>query len=185
MLEGIISGLTTVLFGGGLLLWFGKLLLDKSLQAKIDLEKDKINLVRHSDLEFKKLQVQSLYGPLYGILKTNRKIYDLWMDGKLGEVNLKVKHLFKENNQKANEIIINNAHLVDTNPMPECFVRYATSTLVWSMYCADSEDGALPQNLSEYPDIKWPKEFEDHIFKTYEKLANELSVLYETYEIKK
>ncbi len=185
MFESFISQLPALIVGGGVLLWFVKMLLDKSAQTILDLEKDKISILRHGDLEYKKSQIQNLYGPLYGILKTNRKIYNLWMEGKLREVNLKVKNLFQENNKWANEIIIKNAHLVEETPMPECFVKYATSSLVWSMYCADSESGELPDYLKNHPDIKWCQEFEDHIFNTYERLAKELAILFEQYEVKK
>jgi len=184
MVTEIISQASTILISGGLLLWFGKMLFEKTIQAKLDVEKDKQSMVRHADLDFKKSQIQSLYGPLYGILKTNRKIYDLWMEEQLNEVNLQVKKLFKDNNEKANRIIIDNAHLIDDNPMPECFVKYSTSSLVWSMYCADTNEGALPQHLENHPDIKWCQEFENHIFITYERLARELAGLYEKYEVK-
>ena len=68
--------------------------------------------------------------------------------------------------------------------MPECFARYSTSALIWSMYCADTNEGRLPKHLENHPAIKWCQEFEDYIFRTYEKLAGELASLYEKYEVK-
>ncbi len=173
-----------LLLGGGLLLWVGKTMLEKAIQTKLEMESDKISLVRHRDLDHKVSQVHELYGPLYGLLKTNRKIYDLWMAGELGEINLKVKQLFKANNEMANKLIIEHAHLVEESPMPESFIRYATSSQVWSMYCADTEDGALPERLSNHPDVRWCQEFEDYIFTSYERLSKELADLYALYEIK-
>jgi len=183
-MENLISQFLTLILSGGILLWFGKLLLEKSVQARLEIEANKINLIRHADLDFKKSQIQYLYGPLYGILKTNKKIYDLWIKGELEEINLKVKKLFKENNEKANKIIVENAHLIDESPMPECFAKYATRTLVWSMYCADTDDGVLPARIKDHPDIKWCQEFENYIFDTYARLSCELSELYKKYEIK-
>jgi hypothetical protein len=183
-MESILSQFLTILASGGLLLWFGKMLLEKSIQQKLKDEGDKLSLVRHSDLDFKRAQVQYLYGPLYGIMKTNRKIYDLWMIGGLKEVNLKVKQLFKDNNEKANNLIIANAHLIDENPMPDIFIKFATSSRVWSMYCADTEEGALPEHLSRHPDIEWCQEFEDYVFDKYEILSKDLAGLYKRYGIK-
>ncbi len=169
---------------GGILLWLSKMLLEKTIDQKLQAEKEKINLIRHHDLEYRRSQIQFLYGPLYGILKTNRKIYDLWMAGNLSDINLKIKQLFKNNNEKANKIIIENAHLVEENPMPEIFIQYATSSQVWSMYCADNEHGSLPEAISQHPDIRWCQKFEDYIFEKYEKLSKELNDLYGRYSIK-
>ncbi len=183
-MNDLIGQITSILIGGGLLLWFGKILFIKSLETRLAIEKEKLNLVRHADLEFKKAQVKELYGPLYGILKTSRKIYDLWMDRKLDGINSDVKQLFKMNNEKANKIIIDNVHLIEESPMPECFLKYVSSTLVWSMYCADSEESELPPHLKNHPDVEWCVEFEEYIFSTYEKLAAELAVLYKKYQVK-
>jgi len=183
-MSDFISQVFVVLTSGGILLWAGKLLLQKSLEQKLKVEADKINLVRHHDLEYRKAQIQYLYGPLYGILKTNRKVYDLWMAGELNEINLKVKQLFKENNEKANKIIVDNAHLIDESPMPDGFIRYTTSSKIWSMYCSDSEEGSLPNSLAEHPDVKWCQEFEDYIFEKYERLSKELNGLYARYGVK-
>jgi len=106
------------------------------------------------------------------------------MDNKLVEVNQKVKKLFKENNEKANEIIINNAHLIDESPMPEHFIKFATSSQVWCMYCADSNEGELPERLSQHPNIIWCQEFEDYIFSKYETLSRQLGSLYQKYSVK-
>jgi hypothetical protein len=184
-MRDFLSQLVVVTLGsGGLLFWAGKVILEKSIQQKIQQEADKIKLLSQNDLEYRKAQIERLYGPLYGLLKTNRKIYDLWMSHSLVEVNQKVKQLFKENNEKANEIIIKNAHLIDENPMPDHFIKFATSSQVWCMYCADSNDGELPEHLSQHPDIKWCQEFEDYVYSKYESLSKKLGSLYETYSIK-
>ncbi len=172
-----------VLASGGILLWFAKLVIDKSLANLWRLEAHKVELVRSSDLEHRKAQIRDLYGPLYGLLKTNRKLYDLWIARELDEVNLKIKNLFKENNKKAVGLIIDNAHLIDESPMPDIFIKFVTSSSVWSMYCADNEEGALPGKLSDHPDIKWCQEFEDYVFRKYEEISLSLSELYKKHGI--
>ncbi len=168
----------TILGSGSIFILIAKYVLDKSVQTVLKLETDKITMLRRNDLEHKKAQVKELYGPLYGLLKTNQKIYDLWMEGKLNSINLKVKQMFKENNDKAKEVIIKNAHLIDENPMPEMFIRYVTSSQVWSMYCSDTEDGVLPSEIADHPDIKWSQEFMDYICRKYETMSRELEELY-------
>lgn len=174
---------SAILASGGILLWLSKLVIERTLANVLRLDAHKVELVRGSDLEHRKAQIRDLYGPLYGLLKTNRKIYDLWMAKELDEVNLKIKRLFKENNQKAVGLIIDHAHLIDESPMPEMFIKFVTSSYVWSMYCADSEEGEIPEKLSEHPDIKWCQEFEDYVFKKYEEISLELSRLYDKHGI--
>ncbi|NER06807.1 MAG: hypothetical protein F6K17_31625, partial [Okeania sp. SIO3C4] len=142
-----------------------------------------ITMLRRNDLEHKKSQVKELYGPLYSLLKTNKKIYDLWMAGDLSSINLKVKQLFKSNNDKAIEIINKNAHLIDENPMPEMFIQFVSSSQVWSMFCADDEEGVIPNGIADHPDVKWSEEFEQYIFGKYERMAKELDDLYKKYGI--
>ena len=176
-----LAGTTLI---GGALIWLAKISFEKALATKLQLESERISLLRHQDLEYKAAQIERLYGPLYGLLKTNRTIYDLWMRGELKGANLKVKKLFQSNSEAANELIINNAHLIDEVLMPDSFIRFCTSTQVWSMYCADTEAGSLPEHLSEHPDIKWCQEFEDYIFSKYAALSMDLLSLYRRYEIK-
>lgn len=183
-MKDILSQLLVILGSGGLFLWVGKLILEKLITVKLQQEADKIKLLSQNDLEYRKAQVERLYGPLYGLLKTNRKIYDLWISHSIDEVNQKVKQLFKENNDKANAVIINNAHLIDESTMPDHFIKFTTSSQVWCMYCADTNDGELPDRLSQHPDIKWCQEFEDYIYRKYETLSNELSSLYRKYSVK-
>lgn len=52
------------------------------------------------------------------------------------------------------------------------------------MYCADTDSGELPKNLSEHPDVEWCKEFVEYIFDKYERLSKKLNELYNKYGIK-
>src|ERR1700722_3990180 len=101
-------------------MWLGKLLFERALATKLQLGSERISLLRHQDLEYKAAEIERLYGPLYALLKTQKRIYDLWMAGKLSGTNLKVKRLFKSRNDAANKIIVENANLIDEVLMPDC-----------------------------------------------------------------
>jgi hypothetical protein len=87
-----------------------------------------------SELEFREKQLSELYGPAYGIIKSEKEIFDLWITGKMKDVNLKVKQLFDKHNKFLMNLIANETHLIDGASMPESFVRFNTNSIVWGLY---------------------------------------------------
>jgi hypothetical protein len=129
-----------------------------------------------SELAYREQQLSELYGPAYGYVKSQREIYDVWMDRKMQEVNLDVKKLFSTQNQILRDLIISKSHLIDGAQMPKSFVRFFTSTLVFDLYAARSDAGSVPDHLkgvAAYPDA-----FRDHIIETTERLKARIEMLH-------
>jgi hypothetical protein len=131
-----------------------------------------------SELDFRERQLSELYGPAYGIVKSEKHIYDLWMDGKMADVNLKVKEHFHEHNKIMRDLIINKANLIDGATMPDCFVRYITNSIVFDLYAVPTECGEVPQHLKDDPRVTYPFDFDDHIIKTTERLKARIETLH-------
>jgi len=110
------------------------------------------------EFEYRCQQLSQLYGPLYGHLKTTHDLYDLWMGGKMPNVNLRIKKLLEDQNNLIIGLIRSKVHLLDENEMPPCIVRLITSALVWNLYCPASEEGALPPELAKDDRVKYPLE---------------------------
>ncbi len=71
--------------------------------------------------------MSELYGPAYAIIMTQTDIHGLWIDGKMNDVNFKVKQYLNENNNKIIGLII--THLIEGAEMPDCFVRFLQTQL--------------------------------------------------------
>jgi hypothetical protein len=80
------------------------------------------------ELEFRERQLAEFYGPVYGYLKSQKDIYDMWMGGLLEDRNFEVKQLFARQNAIVRDLIISKMHLIDSPEMPEHFIRYLTDT---------------------------------------------------------
>lgn len=118
-----------------------------------------------------------LYGPVYAYLKGQQKIYDLWMSKKLEDRNFTVKKLFKDQNEKVRSTLVANMHLLDDAEMKDYVSDYFTSTLIFDWYAAESPDSKVPDHLAEHPNIRYPREFNDYIFSTTERLKARIQAL--------
>jgi hypothetical protein len=129
-----------------------------------------------SELAYREQQLSQLYGPAYGYVMSQRKIYALWMDHKMHEVNFDVKKLLSTQNHILRDLIISKSHLIDGPQMPDSFVRFFTSTLVFDLYAAPSDAGSVPEQLKA--DARYPDDFDDHIIKTTERLRARIEMLH-------
>jgi hypothetical protein len=134
-----------------------------------------------SELDYRERQLSELYGPAYGYIKTQREIYRLWIDRKMTDVNLDVKKLLSKYNQILRDLIINKAHLIDGSVMPESFVRFFTSTVVFDLYAAPADAGSVPKHFEQEPMTRYPSDFDDHIIETAERLKARIDCLHAKY----
>ncbi|WP_331316402.1 hypothetical protein [Methylobacterium mesophilicum] len=130
-----------------------------------------------AELAYRERQLSMLYGPVYAYLKGQQKTYDLWMSKKLEDRNFTVKKLFKDQNEKVRSTLVANMHLLDDAEMKGYVSDYFTSTLIFDWYAADSPDSKVPDHLAEHPNVRYPREFNDHIFSTTERLKARIQAL--------
>jgi hypothetical protein len=102
-----------------------------------------------SELAYRERQLSELYGPAYGYVMSQRDIFDLWTEGKLQQVNSDVKRLLLTQNRILR--VINKSHLIDGSVMPDSFVRFFTSTLVFDLHAAPTDAGEVPGHLKTAP----------------------------------
>jgi hypothetical protein len=152
----------------------------KSIEGRLNRE----DFLGRHELEFRERQLAEFYGPVYGYLKSQRDIYNMWMDGMLDEKNLEIKQLFAKQNAIVRDLIIRNVHLIDSSDMPEYFVTYLTNTLIFEMYAAATADGMVPERVAEDPRAKFPDEFEEHVFHTTIRLKQRTEALNANFAIK-
>ncbi|WP_148291194.1 hypothetical protein [Methylobacterium sp. B1] len=143
----------------------------------IENEFSRSDYMMKAELSYRERQLSTLYGPIYGYLKSQHKIYDLWVENKLVHQNLAVKKLFKEQNEKMRQILINNTHLLEDARMQEYVANFFTSTLIFDWYAADKDDGEVPAHLENLEVVKFPKDFQRHIFETTERLKSRIQTL--------
>jgi hypothetical protein len=135
------------------------------------------------ELEFRERQLAEFYGPLYGYLHSQVELVDLWLEGKLHEKNHEIKQLFLRQHMTVRELIVSKAHLIDSSSMPDFFTRFMTSTIVWDMYAAASPDGRVPDEIRSDLRIKYPTEFNEHIFATTVRLKKRIEDLHTRFAI--
>ena len=63
--------------------------------------------------------------------------------------------------------------------MPESFTKYVTSTLVFDLYAAPTNEGMIPSHLATLDDVKFPTDFYEHIVQTTERLKARIEALHE------
>jgi hypothetical protein len=137
------------------------------------------DFLSRSELAFREKQLAELYGPAYGVLRSQRRIYELWRAEQMNQVNYEIKQLFKRQNEFIRQLIINKAHLIEGAVMPKGFTDYATSTLVFDLYAAPTDEGRIPDHLATLDDVKFAMNFYDHIVVTTESLKARIEALYE------
>jgi hypothetical protein len=136
------------------------------------------------ELEFRERQLSEFYGPVYGYLKSQRDIFSMWrQDRMLDGINLEVKKLFAEQNAIVRRLIVSKAHLIDSPAMPESFVIFCTSTLIFDIMAARSEESSVPPQVAGDPRAKYPDEFLQHISETTEALKARVDGLHKKYAI--
>lgn len=132
------------------------------------------------ELTFRQQQLAELYGPVYGYIKSQEEIYRLWMAQRMVERNSEVKKLFSLQNEKIRDLIVAKAHLIEGGKMPDSFVRFVTSTLVFDLYATYGE-GDVPQHLRDDPTSAYPRDFNEHVIKVTEALKARIETLNRQY----
>jgi hypothetical protein len=136
------------------------------------------------EFEYRCRQIAELYGPLYGYLKTNKDLYELWMAGKMHPVNWQIKQLLADQNKMIIDLVRSKVHLLDEGEMPPCLIRLITSALVWNLYCPVSPEGGIPPELSQDERVKFPAEAVQYIFQKTEEIKRKRDDLYRTFEFR-
>jgi hypothetical protein len=139
------------------------------------------DILWRGELAFRQQQLAELYGPVYGYLKSQQDIYGLWVKGGMIEKNFEVKKLFSSQNLKMRELIVAKAHLIEGSVMPDSFVRFFTSTLIFDLYAATTNEGLVPQHLRGDTRSAYPLDFNDHIVRVTEALKTRIQDLNEQY----
>jgi hypothetical protein len=65
-------------------------------------------------------------------------------------------------------LIVSKAHLIEGSVMPESFVQFVTSTLVFDLYAATTNEGQVPSNLRDDQRSAYPLAFNDHVIRVTE-----------------
>jgi hypothetical protein len=170
----LISVFIAVAAGAGVFL---KLFAEKTITAGIDKALHKEKLLAEVELEFRQRQLEELYGPIYASLRLNEKIYPIWLSGKLQDVNADIIAMFKQQNDEIITILKTKAHLIDGREYPPQFTQFMTSATIWGMYCTRKDEPWIPENVAEIESVKWPTEFEAHIYQKTEELKRRLDEL--------
>jgi hypothetical protein len=146
------------------------LLENTHITKSVDQKFARSDVVWRGDLDFRQRQLAELYGPIYAYVKSQQDIYKSWMAGAMAEKNHEIKRLFSAQNKSIRNLIIEKAHLIEGSAMPDSFVRFFTSTLIFDLYAAGTDDGQVPQHLRDDPRCAYPLDFNDHIVRVTEAL---------------
>jgi len=161
---------------------FLKFFAEKSIETGLQKVLYRENLLTEAELQFRQRQLEEFYGPIYASLKLVARIYPLWLEGRLKEVNADIIALFKRHNDEIITILKTKAHLIDGAEYPPAFTRYMTSVSIWGMYCTRPAEPWFPPHVAAMEEIKWPNEFQDYIFSKTEELKRRLDVLLQKYQ---
>jgi hypothetical protein len=161
--------------------------LRQDLQANTELTRSieqkfsRSDILWRDQLSFRQQQLELFYGPVYGYLKSQRDIYDMWMSGMLSEKNLEVKKLFAEQNAIIRQLIIDKAHLIEGSEMPEDFVRFFSSTIIFDLYASGTEEGMVPCDVAKDIRTAYPDGFETHVICVTKQLKDRIAALHAQY----
>lgn len=136
-----------------------------------------------SALEYRKLQLAEFYGPIYSYLKLNTQLYDIWMSGKLQDINLEIIALFRRQNEEIMNILATKLHLVEGGKPPPAFTHFMTCVTLWNIYTARRDQPWVPESVAALPQSKFPEEFQEYIYTTTEMLKEKLDDLHKKYKI--
>jgi hypothetical protein len=142
----------------------------------VDQTLSRSDVLWRGELTFRQQQLAELYGPIYGYIKSQGEIYRLWMGREMDEKNLEVKKLFSSHNKEIRELILAKAHLIEGRNMPDSFVRFVTSTLIFDIYATDVE-GHVPQHLRNDSRTAYPDDFNEHVIMVTEALKARIDTL--------
>jgi hypothetical protein len=176
---GLLSGAAGAIGG----VWLLRTFLGAGIEHFFAVALQTRDTVGTSALEFRKLQLSEFYGPIYAYAKLNEQLYDIWMAGKLQDINLEIIAQFRRQNERIVEILATKLHLVEGDQLPPSFTHFTTSVTLWNLYTARRDQPWLPEQVAALPQAKFPKEFQEYIYATTEKLKKTLNDLHKKYGI--
>ena len=160
---------------------FLKFSAEKIIEASVEKVLHKEQMLTEADLEFRQRQLEEFYGPIYASLKLSSKIYPMWMDGNITEINRDIIDLFRQQNDEIVTILKTKAHLIEGDRIPPEFTEFMTSVTIWGMYCQREEKPFVPDDVAKLKSVQWPAEFETHIYEKTEHLKSQLDALLKKY----
>ena len=99
------------------------------------------------------------------------------------DINLEIIAQFRKQNERVVEILATKLHLVEDGQPPPAFTHFMTSVTLWNLYTARPDQPWLPEHVAALPQAKYPKEFDEYIYATTEKLKKTLDDLHKKYGI--
>ena len=179
VLIGILSGVAGSVGG----VWLVRSFFGAGIKHFLDVALHARNTVGSSSLEYRKQQLSEFYGPIYAYLRLNEQLYDIWMSGKLQDVNVEIIDLFRSQNQRIMEILATKLYLVEGDQLPPSFIRFMTAETLWNLYTARRDQPWVPEMVAALPQAKYPEEFDLYIRKTTEQLKKKIDKLHKRYGI--
>lgn len=179
--EQLVTLVIDKLLIGGLLIvaGFGINRALENFKFDLGLKTSRYGLASKSQIDFKEKQLAELYGPIYALLKRIRPIDDMWSQGKVKSVDTSIIKIIRDSNDRIVNLILNKSHLIHGACISETYTRFLTHVAVWHAFW-DTPD----RDWSDYTnlrDAQYDFEFEEEIFRTTEKLKQELYDFYQEY----
>jgi hypothetical protein len=147
-----------------------------------------LRLAKRADkLKFVTSQIDELYGPLYVITQTSQILFqasiarDLQDDtaangdtqdpyDEMSERRLWVEEVFHPLNSQLEHIIINKAHLIIEEEMPQCLKRFLAHSAGYKAVIKKWQKGDFTENSSV---IDYPNEIEEYAEQSYSMLRKQ------------
>jgi len=141
-----------------------------------------LRLARRADgLKFVTAQIDELYGPLYVITQTSQILYQAsiardmqddestngdtpYSSDELTERRIWVEEVFHPLNSQLEDVIINKAHLIIEDEMPQCLKRFLAHSAGYKAVIKKWQRGDFAVNSSV---IDYPTEIEEYAEKSY------------------
>lgn len=135
-------------------------------------------LKQDTRLDYLTSQIRDFYGPLYSMIEAHTRIFESWNGGgPLQAVNDDVKKLFVSQNKQIERLILEKAHLIesDDDKIPEVIARLGTHVFIWNT-CIE-RFGEVPKHIKDtVHEATWPADFVLHVKQTIAELRRELKL---------
>jgi hypothetical protein len=181
-LISILTGLLSGIAGGIGAAWLIKKFIGRGIDHFFARALQARDTVGRSDLEFRKLQLSEFYGPMYAYAILGQEVFDLWMSGKLSDINSEIIALFRKHNEEMIKILTTKLYLVEGELPPEV-TRFVTVVTLWNIYTARPDQPWFPEHIKALPEAQYPVEFDEYIYKTTKKLKQTIDSLHKKYGI--
>jgi hypothetical protein len=150
----------------------------ESFKHDLGLDSTQHQIILQSQIQFKEKQLSEFYGPIYALLKRIRQIDNLWNEGKVKELDDAFIRVIRDSNNRIVDIILSKSHLISGNMIPESYTSFLTHVAVWhAFWDSPNSDWSAYACL---PKAHYDMNFEEELFRTTEKLKQELDDLYKS-----